>query len=104
MASDRPAAVYTVGDFVRRVVDGLLRGDRRGVVLCARCLVKLTRDHLDRSYSKTAIVEAMGEIFSAPGALTHVASSVCGACGRKKTPCLGVSPESRRPGGAPDTP
>ena len=95
MASNEPATVYTVGDFVRRVVDDLLRSDRRGMLLCARCLVKLTRDHLDKSYSKTAIVETMGEIFSAPGALTHVASSVCGACGRKKTPCLGVSPEFR---------
>ena len=95
MASDGPTTVYTVGDFVRRVVDSLLRSDRRGMLLCARCLVKLTRDHLDKSYSKTAIVETIGEIFSAPGALTHVASSACGACGRKKTPCLGVSAEFR---------
>jgi len=90
VASDQPATVYTVGDFVRRVVESLLRGDRRGMLLCARCLVKLTRDDLDKSYSKTAIVESMGDIFGTPGALTYVASSVCGACGRKKTPCLGM--------------
>ena len=87
--------VYTVGDFVRRVVDSLLRGQRRSMLLCARCLVKLTRDHLDKSYSKTAIAESVGEIFGAPGALTYVASSVCAACGRRKTPCLGMPSESR---------
>jgi hypothetical protein len=87
-------AVYTVSDFVRRVVDSLLHGERRGAFLCARCLLKLTREHLDRSYSKTAIAEAIDEIFSAPSGLTHVASSVCGGCGRKKTACIGASPGS----------
>jgi hypothetical protein len=95
VASNGPATVYTVGDFVRCVVDSLLRGDRRGMLLCARCLVKLTRNHLDKSYSKTAIVESMDDIFGAPGALAYEASSVCGACGRKKTPCLGMPPEIR---------
>ena len=90
MASDGPAIVYTVGDFVRRVVESLLGGERRNLRLCARCLVKLTRDHLDKSYSKTAIIGSIDEIFAAPGALTSVASSVCGACGRKKIPCLGM--------------
>jgi hypothetical protein len=89
-ASDGPAIVYTVGDFVRRVVESLLGGERRNLRLCARCLVKLTRDHLDKSYSKTAIIASIDEIFAAPGALTSVASSVCGACGRKKVPCLGM--------------
>ncbi|HEY7040076.1 MAG TPA: hypothetical protein VID28_14545 [Methylomirabilota bacterium] len=95
MASDGPATVYTVGDFVRRVVESLLGGDRRSMRLCARCLVKLTRDHLDKSYSKTAIVESVDKIFEAPGALTYVASTECGACGRKKVPCLGMPTEIR---------
>jgi len=64
--------------------------------LCARCLVKLTRDHLDKSYSKTDITQVMEEIFSTPGALTCLAPSVCGVCGRKKAPCLGV-PSPGRP-------
>lgn len=94
-------AVYTVSDFVRRVVDSLLHGERRGTFLCARCLLKLTREHLDRSYSKTAIAEAIEEIFNAPSGLTSVASSICGACGRKKIPCLGASLETRRPDATP---
>ncbi|HUM14246.1 MAG TPA: hypothetical protein VL086_01025 [Candidatus Nitrosotalea sp.] len=95
MISNGPAAVYTVADFVRRVVDSLLRGDCRGMFLCARCLVKLTRDHLDKSYSKTDITQVMDEIFNAPGALTYLAASACGACGRKKAPCLGVAPQAQ---------
>ncbi|HEX7785973.1 MAG TPA: hypothetical protein VF653_07110 [Methylomirabilota bacterium] len=98
MAAGGPETVYTVGDFVRRVVDSLLRGQRRSMLLCARCLVKLTRDHLDKSYSKTAIAESVGEIFDAPGALTYVASSVCAACGRKRMPCLGM-PSDGHPAG-----
>ena len=39
-----PAEILSVGDFVRRVVDTLLRGECRGRFLCARCLVKPTRD------------------------------------------------------------
>jgi len=97
-------AVYTVSDFVRRVVESLLRGERRGTFLCARCLLKLTREDLDRSYSKTAIAEAIDGIFSSPSGLTPVASSICAACGRKKGPCLGASLETRRPGVAPGTP
>jgi hypothetical protein len=69
VASDGPATVYTVGDFVRRVVESLLGGERRSLRLCARCLVKLTRDHLDKSYSKTAIIGSVDEIFAEPGAL-----------------------------------
>jgi hypothetical protein len=42
-------AIAGVAAFVRRVVDGLLRGECRGRFLCVRCLVTLTRDHLDRS-------------------------------------------------------
>ena len=63
------ATIFTVGDFIRRVVDSLLRGDCRGKFLCARCLVKLTKDHLDRSYTTREVVEVMEEIFRAPGAV-----------------------------------
>ena len=84
------ATVFTVGDFVRRVVDSLLRGDCRGKFLCARCLVKLTKDHLDRSYTTREVVEVMDEIFGAPGALVHVPACTCAACARKKVPCLGA--------------
>jgi hypothetical protein len=84
------ATIFTVGDFIRRVVDSLLRGDCRGKFLCARCLVKLTKGHLDRSYTTREVVEVMDEIFSAPGALAHAPASTCAACGRKKVPCLGA--------------
>jgi len=82
--------VYTVGDFVRRVVESLLRGECRGMFLCARCLVKLTKDNLDRSYGKPAIAQVMDEIFGAPGPITHAPASTCALCARKKIPCLGV--------------
>lgn len=82
--------VYTVGDFVRRVVDSLLRGDCRGMLLCARCLVKLTRDNLDKSYSKPDIMQVMEDIFVAPGSFVCVPVSTCALCARKKVSCLGV--------------
>jgi len=82
--------IFTVGDFIRRVVDSLLRGDCRGKFLCSRCLVKLTKDHLDRSYTTREVVEVMDEIFSAPGPLAHAPASTCAACARKKVPCLGA--------------
>ena len=82
--------IYTVGDFVRRVVDSLLRGDCRGKVLCSRCLVKLTRDHLDKSYTTREIMQVMDDIFSAPGPAMQVATSPCAVCARKKIACLGV--------------
>ncbi len=85
-----PTTVYSVGDFVRRVVDSLLRGHFRGQFLCARCLVKLAKDHLDKSYAASEIVWVMNEIFSAPGPITHLPVAICAACGRKKTACLGV--------------
>ncbi|HKW93266.1 MAG TPA: hypothetical protein VJX92_15330 [Methylomirabilota bacterium] len=85
-----PATVYSVGDFVRRVVDSLLRGHCRGQFLCARCLVKLAKDHLDKSYAASDIVRVMDEIFSAPGPISHVPVAICAACGRRKVPCLGV--------------
>ena len=85
------ATIFTVGDFIRRVVDSLLRGDCRGKRLCAKCLVKLTKGHLDRSYTTREVVEVMEEIFVAPGALTHDPASTCGTCARKKVPCLGAS-------------
>jgi len=64
-----PSTVYTAGDFIRRVVESLLRGECRGQFLCARCLVKLTKDNLDRSYAKPDVARAMEDIFSNPGAL-----------------------------------
>jgi hypothetical protein len=85
------ATIFTVGDFIRRVVDSLLRGDCRGKVLCSRCLVKLTKKgHLDRSYTTREVVEVMEEIFVAPGPLTHDPASTCAACARKRVPCLGA--------------
>jgi len=86
-----PPTVYTVGDFVRRVVDSLLRGECRGQSLCARCLVKLTRDNLDRSYSKPDITQVMDDIFADPGAFTLAPVSTCALCARKKVSCLSVA-------------
>ena len=83
--------VFTVGDFIRRVVDSLLRGDCRGKFLCSRCLVKLTKDHLDRSYTTREVVEVMEEIFVAPAPLTHAPASTCAACARKRVPCLAAA-------------
>jgi hypothetical protein len=85
------ATIFTVGDFIRRVVDSLLRGDCRGKFLCARCLVKLTKGHLDRSYTTREVVEVMEEIFVAPAPLTHAPASTCAACARKKVPCLAAA-------------
>ena len=82
--------VYTISDFVRRVVDSLLRGDCRGQFLCSRCLVKLAKDNLDKSYMKADIARVMDDIFNTPGPITHAAASTCALCARKKTPCLGV--------------
>ncbi|HEY7653145.1 MAG TPA: hypothetical protein VIG07_10020 [Methylomirabilota bacterium] len=82
--------VYTVSDFVRRVVDSLLRGDCRGQFLCSRCLVKLAKDNLDKSYVKADIARVMEDIFNAPGPITHTAASTCALCAKKKTACLGV--------------
>jgi hypothetical protein len=85
------ATIFTVGDFIRRVVDSLLRGDCRGKALCARCLVKMTKDHLDRSYTTREVVEVMEEIFVAPAPLTHAPASTCAACARKKVACLAAA-------------
>jgi len=87
-----PTTVYTVGDFIRRVVDSLLNGECRGQALCVRCLVKLTKDNLDRSYAKPEIARVMDEIFAAPDPLTLTPASTCGLCSRKKVACLGGSP------------
>lgn len=98
MSALRPSSsttVYTVGDFVRRVVYSLLHGEFRGQFLCARCLVKLTRDNLDRSYTKPDITMVMDEIFADPGpAITLMPASACALCARKKASCLGVAPPS----------
>ena len=55
----KDAAVYTVGDFVRRVVESLFRADFRGRLLCSRCLIKLTKDNLDKSYAKRDIIQVI---------------------------------------------
>jgi len=82
--------VYTIGDFVRRVVGSLLQGEWRGRFLCARCLVKLTRGNMDRSYAKPDIARVMDGIFADPGAITLAPASACAHCTRKKVSCLGV--------------
>lgn len=84
------ATTSTVGDFVRRVVDSLLRGGCRGKFLCSRCLVKLTRDHLDARYTTRRIAQLMDELFSAPGLITRAPTSTCAACAGSTVPCLGV--------------
>jgi ferredoxin len=86
-----PAAIFSVGDFVRRVVDSLLRGECRGRFLCARCLVKLTRDHLDRRYPTSDVARAMDDVFRAPGRITRALTSTCVACAGRAVPCLGVA-------------
>lgn len=82
--------VYTLGDFVRRVIDSLLRGEFRGASLCARCLVKVTKDNLDKSYAKPEIAQVMDDIFAAPGSFVLAPLSLCALCARKKVSCLGV--------------
>jgi len=83
--------IYTVSDFVSRVVGSLLQGRYRGRFLCSPCLIKLTRGHLDKSYSLVEIGWAMDEVFKSPGALTRLPTAVCALCARKKPmPCLGV--------------
>jgi len=83
--------VYTVGDFVRRVVDSLLQGGYRGKFLCSPCLIKLTGAHLDKAYSLVEVGWAMDEVFNGPGAITLLPTAVCAQCARKKLmPCLGV--------------
>ena len=83
--------IYTVGDFVRRVVASLLEGGYRGKFLCSPCLIKLTRDHLDKSYLLVEVGWAMNEVFRGPGVITLLPSAVCALCARKKpVPCLGV--------------
>ena len=87
-----PSTVYTAGDFIRRVVDSLLHGECRGQFLCARCLVKLTKDNLDRSYVKPDIARVMEDIFAEPRARSPLApASLCALCARKKVACLGAS-------------
>jgi len=83
--------VFTAGDFIRRVVESLLRGDCRGQLVCARCLVKLAKGHLDRSYTTREVVDVVEEIFGAPAPLTRAPASTRGACARKKVPCLAAA-------------
>jgi hypothetical protein len=78
-----PAAIASVAEFVRRVVDGLLRGECRGRFLCARCLV--------RSYTTREVARAMEDVFRAPGRITHAAVSTCVACASSTRPYLGVT-------------
>ena len=84
-----PAVILSVGDSVRRVVDGLLRGACWGKFLCSRCLVKLTRDHLDRRYPTREVVLAIADIFLAPGRIDF-AEAYLVACAESTMPCLGV--------------
>jgi hypothetical protein len=84
------ATTDTTVDFVRRVVDGLLRGYGRGRFVCSGCLVKLTRDHLDRSYATSEIVRMMDDVFIAPSPIAHTPASTCALCARTNLPCLGV--------------
>ena len=84
-----PSTVYTAGDFIRRVIESLFRAEFRGRVLCARCLLKQTKDHLDRSYAKRDVVEVIDELFVTPHAM-QVVTGACGNCTRKKVPCLGL--------------
>ncbi len=81
--------IFVVGDFVRRVVDGFLRGTV-AARFCARCLVKLTKDHLDKSYTTREIGRAMDGVFSAPGPIMRLSASPCTVCLRRTMPCLGV--------------
>ena len=87
---EKDAAVYTVGDFVRRVVDSLFRADFRGRVLCSRCLIKLTKDNLDKSYAKRDVIQVIEELFVTPAPGMQVSPAPCGQCARKKAPCLGM--------------
>jgi len=91
----RDAAVYTVGDFIRRVIESLFRADFRGRLLCSRCLIKLTKDNLDKSYAKRDVIQVIDELFTTPGALLQVATAPCGLCARKKVPCLGMTAEGK---------
>ncbi len=84
------AATYTTVDLVRRVVDGLLRGDCRGRFVCSSCLVRLTRDHLDKSCATSEIVRMMAGIFDAPNRMAYAPTSTCALCARTNRPCLGV--------------
>jgi hypothetical protein len=94
-AMQRDAAVYTVGDFIRRVVESLFRADFRGRLLCSRCLIKLTKDNLDKSYAKRDVIQVIEELFTAPGTVLRVATAPCGLCARKKVACLGMPAEGR---------
>lgn len=84
------AMTDTALDFVRRIVDGLLRGDCRGRFVCSGCLVKLTRGHLDRSHATFEIVRMMGDIFDAPSPIAYAPTSTCAVCARTSRPGLGV--------------
>ena len=85
------AIVSTVGAHVRRVVDGLLRNGCQGKFLCSRCLVKLTRDHMDERYPTREIARMIDDIFGAPGSITFAPTSTCAACAGNTMPCLGVT-------------
>ena len=83
----KDAAVYTVGDFVRRVVESLFRADFRGRLLCSRCLIKLTKDNLDKSYAKRDIIQVIDELFVTPGSTLQVSTAPCGHCWVCKITC-----------------
>ena len=63
------AAILSLGDSVRRVVDGLLRG---------------------ACWPTGEVALAIADLFRAPGRMTHLARSPCVACAGRAMPCLGV--------------
>jgi len=83
---------YTAGDFIRRVVESLLHGECRGQFLCARCLVKLTKDQPGPELREAGRRRGRWkDIFANPGALILAPASLCALCARKKVTCLGGS-------------
>jgi hypothetical protein len=74
-----------------RLVSDLCNGHYRGKFLCSRCLITLTKDNLDKSYTLADIGLVMSDVFKAPGAITRLATSTCALCARRKhMQCLGV--------------
>ncbi len=70
------AATDTAVESVRRVVDGLLRGDCRGRFVCSGCLVKLTRDHLDKSYATIHVRPVREDEYAVPRGAASVSAAI----------------------------
>lgn len=86
---EEAAMTYPTEEFVRRIVGRLLCSDYRGKFFCSSCLVKLARESLDTTYSKSEIEGAIDTVFQSPGALRSVPTCLCAGC-RKTMPCLGA--------------